>query len=328
MKKKYKTVSTKLTNAFSQWIETSKELSTEYADVVELHLFTEINNRLSKIKEHQKHINNAEVITAIDQVQNKFNIRADTCVKDTTYIKSPVCDEHKYYCQHDSLFGVENMRLYVDRITPNYEIERFFINRVDEYVYGSFDNFQKSANTVRFQILFCGLLSTTTITMSPADINAVRVNSEILNLKPYVYSGEQFKDDCIEKKPSEIIVANMQSLLSHYPNNFSLKLDNDRYNTWIRNCSAIVRDYCTNTYIIRNTAILSYPTVGCEVRDVTETDIKSDMLLFSTDAEKLNHSTLLDTIDLCQKAYEDGYRWGYIKPAVPSACKKVKRKKS
>src|SRR6185369_952847 len=99
------------------------------------------------------------------------------------------------------------------------------------------------------------------------------------------------------------------------------------------NCTKWAGLYCSNTYVVRNEIIMSYPTTGCQIRDVTKADVENDIkYIMDTNAEKLNHSTLLDKIEFCQAVSDKGYKWGYDKPSLGDSCKdnkprkKIKRK--
>jgi hypothetical protein len=105
-----------------------------------------------------------------------------------------------------------------------------------------------------------------------------------------------------------------------YPDDKKISSYYKRYSDWSKACQDAVERNCYNVDIIKNTVILSYTTIGCDVRDVTDTDVKNDMLGMHTEAEKLRHSTLLDTLELCQSANDAGYYWSYVKPIVSDSC--------
>jgi hypothetical protein len=93
------------------------------------------------------------------------------------------------------------------------------------------------------------------------------------------------------------------------------------------NCGIAAAKKCKNAYIVRKEVILSYPTAGCQIRDVTKKDVENDIKYLETNADKLNQSTLLDRIDFCQAASDKGYSWWYQKPALDNSCVENKPKK-
>lgn len=92
-------------------------------------------------------------------------------------------------------------------------------------------------------------------------------------------------------------------------------------------CSSVIAARCHSTYTVKDQIILSYPTVSCTVRDITKDDVTEDLKYFESNADKLIHSTLLDQIEYCQTAADNGYKWFYVKPAIDKDCKKKEKTK-
>lgn len=127
-----------------------------------------------------------------------------------------------------------------------------------------------------------------------------------------------FKQQCLEAAPTEERQQKFRQLSAEYPAALSDAID--RYRSWKQNCRTAASLLCSNTYVVKDQVILSYATLGCEVREVTKEDVERDMEVFSTNAEKLNHSTLLDDIQACQEAHNAGFSWLYVKPTLAKTC--------
>jgi hypothetical protein len=101
-------------------------------------------------------------------------------------------------------------------------------------------------------------------------------------------------------------------------------LKNDQLNKYTDEardaCLKESRNLCQNTKIIKETLIYSYPTKGCEVRDVTVEDIENDIRSWSgnqyvTKGTILQHSQMIDFMKVCK----DAHRFHSIKYKAPVA---------
>lgn len=89
-------------------------------------------------------------------------------------------------------------------------------------------------------------------------------------------------------------------------------------------CNKLSTTYCSDIYFEKGTGVLSYETKGCEVRNVTVSDIEKDVENWKnsgmTEADILNHEDLKYRIQTCQKMNEYGFYSGY--QPIKLTCKK------
>lgn len=114
----------------------------------------------------------------------------------------------------------------------------------------------------------------------------------------------------------------MLGLWFQFPEHWLIKKYYDDYEKWEPACNGAAQAICKNTYIIKEQIIFTYPTVACKNREVTREDIENDIFLLDSNAEKLKHSTLLDEIEICQKAHNSDFYWSYEEPKASDKCKK------
>jgi hypothetical protein len=82
----------------------------------------------------------------------------------------------------------------------------------------------------------------------------------------------------------------------------------------------LAQKFCSDISFVGATAILTYETKGCDLREVTENDIDNDLRMFSTEAEKLMHSTLKDRVVACDGIHKLGVSWNYTRPVLSKEC--------
>src|SRR5262245_3818516 len=83
-----------------------------------------------------------------------------------------------------------------------------------------------------------------------------------------------------------------------------------------KQCQKAVAVRCDDVYFIRDEPILSYITVSCRSREVSRSDVGRDLASFDTDAERLQHSTMIDRMNWCAAARTSGFSWRFQKPTL------------
>jgi hypothetical protein len=139
------------------------------------------------------------------------------------------------------------------------------------------------------------------------------------------------KKYCVDGKPSATILAKLANLVTLYPAGGGLKSLQNDVDSNLKSCNTVIGIECSACSLVKDKMILTYATQGCKNRDVTREDVSKDLeewrkLPNMTEADILNHSTLLDTIDLCQAAFDAGYGWDYKQPSLGDECKQQKKK--
>jgi len=77
---------------------------------------------------------------------------------------------------------------------------------------------------------------------------------------------------------------------------------------------------------IKDEMVLSYSTAECKIRNVTSSDMSSDIskmeAVGATEADKLVRASMRDDIQGCDKAFRLGFTWTYKEPDMRH-CKKA-----
>lgn len=89
-------------------------------------------------------------------------------------------------------------------------------------------------------------------------------------------------------------------------------------------CEFAAAASCNAVRFIKGKAILSYPTKGCEVRSVTESDLENDLQKWERlgieEAARLEHSVMLEQLRACASARAAGINWVYAAPESDPSC--------
>lgn len=329
IKIKYKNNKDKRNNALEKLETVRNQIHLKYKDIASSIEFIYKGGDFWNISQQKFTTDRRKLSSVIDKWIKKYSEnKFEACFKDKTYVNTPACEELKTSCSKKWLYGLENKFLYYNKVTPEFEISSVYI--ADPI---SDDPKHKNAKLDiddQYELLFCGLISFTDEIFSPAGIDTMAMAStnNIMKLSSFVYPSEDSLSKlCIDDAPSRNIVNNLIDLYLRYPTDYTIKWNYDHYIKWQSQCNSVVQSVCQDSYVIKDTVVLTYITVACEARDVTEKDVKNDVPWMPTEAEKLKHSTLLDTLDVCHKAYLKGYSWRYLKPMVPSDCKAKKKQK-
>ncbi|MBI1910864.1 MAG: hypothetical protein HYS21_02570 [Deltaproteobacteria bacterium] len=245
------------------------------------------------------------------------------CFNQKTFSSSKICNDFKKICSN---YGSENGDMYYYELNKDIELKKIDVSEADPDLINTADI--KGA-TVFFNDMyqFCRLITITT--SSPFSPLSIKKNDS--EMDPYFIKDfhgsilpfrESFEKICINEKPSEQRIKRLLDLKSRFPENWRVNEYYSDYEKWKPACNKAAQNTCKNTYIIKDKIILTYPTVACTNREVTREDIENDISLMESNADKLKHSTLLDEIDTCQKAHNNGFFWFYEEPTSSDKCKK------
>lgn len=244
------------------------------------------------------------------------------------------CKRQLAQCNTHTTWGAKLGIMYIPVLDQNLDSENKIINEFKDVwpsTAPSADMADKSfMNLFERKFVFCKLASLvgqdfepkSAIPPDPPPAWAEFIPDDDNASKPMAYEQKY----CVDAKPSAAILAKL-ALYS-----------NDPFDEWrfivsanLKQCNVLIGIFCRDSYVVKDKVILTYPTVGCEIREVTREDVEKDLDNWRndgiTEADILNHSTLLDTIDLCQAASNAGYVWDYKKPSLGKDCHKQKQKK-
>jgi len=141
------------------------------------------------------------------------------------------------------------------------------------------------------------------------------------------FTPDLFVEQCINNMANTSYIDNLHEILKNWNDGGLLESKNKIPLENKMHCRKSAKFLCDNVYEVKGTFILSYSTVGCTIRDVTKEDVEADMQWIDTNAAKVNHSTMIDTLEACRQARENGYFWLYKKPALSKECSSSPKKK-
>lgn len=134
------------------------------------------------------------------------------------------------------------------------------------------------------------------------------------------FTIEEIRSNCINNKLSDDSTEKINNLLKQFPENYMIKTIAENAQRNREDCGKSVQRECKNTYTIKGVRILSYPTVGCKVLEVTRSDVLEQIKIMSTEVARLKQSELVDTIQLCDDAERSGFRWNFTPGIVEEGC--------
>jgi hypothetical protein len=251
------------------------------------------------------------------------------CFDAGKYSGGKTCEEFRKCSQYGSHGG----DMYYYELSDDLELKEVDVSEDDsrwlDLKDGEGKGFEKGF-TVRLKdfYFYCRLLAMSADPFTPQDIGkAPELGSRFIEgFYGYAFASS-FRKICIDSKPSEEKVFSLLKLVDEYPDVWILKKYNDEYKKWQAECKKAAQELCKDTYVIKDRVIITYETVGCALRDVTNEDVENDIKWMSTEAEKLKHSTLLDSVNICQQAHDNNFFWNYKKPALSGKCKEDMGKK-
>jgi len=269
-----------------------------------------------------------ESLRKIEKVMgDTISVYRDTsnCFNHKTYSGSKTCNDFKKICRN---YGSDNGDMYYYELTKELELKKIDVSENDPDL-SNIEDIESSKGVDFFlkdTYQFCRLLS---LTSSPFSPDSIRNESEMAFLfiedfygSSSINTPSRLQKICIDGKPSEQRVERLLDLESKFPENWTIKNYYAAYIKWEPACNAAAQQTCKNTYVVKDQIILTYETVACKNREVAKEDIENDIRWMDSHADKLNHSILLDKIDICQKANDNGFFWFYEDPKVSQECKK------
>jgi len=247
-----------------------------------------------------------------------------TCFDNNAYSGTINCESLKKLCVN---YGSDDGNMYYYELTKDLELHKVDVSANYPSWFGQ-DNITDVV--LKDNFYFCRILTMTASPFSPEKIAQNQAGFSFIenfygSVLPY---PEIFKKICINKKPSEQIVLRLFELQTQYPNESNLKRFSEQYEKWQSECGKATQKICAESYVIKDKVILAYETVGCTIREVTKEDVESDIRLMDSHADKLKHSTLLDSIDICQQANDEGFFWYYVKLELSKKCKEENKAKT
>lgn len=267
-------------------------------------------------------------------INDTIAIYKDTldCFDQKTYSASKSCEHFRGLCGY---FGSDNGDMYYYELTKDLELVKIDVSENETTpLSGPWNDYVQTTDTkdsdpingediLKDTYQFCRLLTLTSDPFFPASI---RKKPEV---SPKFFAGFYrtvgsftFQKICIDDKPAEQLVHRLIDLKSKFMEDWTIKKYSATYERWESACNKTAQQICKNTYVVKDQIILTYSTVACENREVTKDDIENDIREFYSNADKLKHSTLLDEIDTCQKAHDNGFFWSYQEPTISDKCKK------
>lgn len=281
------------------------------------------------LKIHSQNFNiEKESSKKIEQVLNDIILKYRNtfdCFGQKTYFGSQTCENFKKVCGN---YGSDNGDMYYYELTKELELKKIDVSDNDPELYKKKEKLNLSGvNTfLKDTYQFCKLLSQTASPFFPTSIR--KEEAGIDNQFIEGFSGKVypffFQKVCIDGKPSAQREKRLLELKLQFPEHWRIKRYYADYEKWFPACNETAENFCKHSYVIKDQIIFTYETVACKNREVTREDIETDIRLMDSNADKLKHSTLLDKIDLCQKAHDNGFFWLYEEPTPSDECKKEK----
>lgn len=238
---------------------------------------------------------------------------------------TPECKRLAESCK--DTFGSADGDLYLEEATDEPAIERKPVTDAQELaVLLKLDKQYPSESAARWYLerkyYFCKAIALMGMTFTPKAVaRTPDLDPEwakpalLLDAESYL---KQCKDTELEKH-QKLLEDILESRPKAYPFSFWLQT----VKSSIESCRDHAASICQHVGLIRGTMFVSYPTVECKVRRVTRTDIQNDLERFKlngmTEADRLDHATLLDVLDACADAHEKGYLWVFGEASVDEA---------
>lgn len=144
-----------------------------------------------------------------------------------------------------------------------------------------------------------------------------------------IYQVEELPQYCGLEAPIAKVLPRVDELRREYPDSFEISSWHKALQQQGVKCREAAQTFCQQAFVLKDTLVLAYPTLGCEIRRVTSGDLRSDLEQWEaagiSEADRLAHSTMLDLLTACASVYRAGVTWTYVPPNVPKGCKPGKR---
>ncbi len=220
-------------------------------------------------------------------------------------------------------------KLFKNKLTDEVTIIEDEIESVDKFLGPSYNKLEYDALQIWFGNLFYAGVTFSSLGIAfgsnTFDYDFTSTGPKWSEISFIPYSEEYFRDNCMDIFPSSEQRREFHLLSEKYSDQVPLNLWKMGLDEREVNCRKGIQNLCGNTYAIKGTRIYAYGTIGCKIREVTVNDVQNDLLSFPTEAEKLNHSKIIDTIRFCDEANNAGFSWYFVEPVLNNECKDKKR---
>ncbi|MFN0189808.1 MAG: hypothetical protein ACKVQV_13990, partial [Bacteroidia bacterium] len=301
--------------------------------------YTPIFKKVIKFESKDTWIVNPSSISHTIQTQLKTweKYSPETCVSFSSGTPvlggKPYCYEYKSACESSGFSSRIPGTIFVKKLTADLEIIETQATSYDEakLSFALLNDVTSYVGTdVISENLFnaCATISSLGISFDSDTLSEVPPYTESPSWSSgyvSVATPEYFKEECIDKMLSPSEKEKLLTLSGRYPKNWPLSSWKKGFVEREGRCQKAALYFCKHTYSIKGTTILSYLTVGCETREVTANDARNDMRSLETEAQRLTHTYLVDTIEACDAAEKYGYYWPYRPAELSSEC--IKKKK-
>lgn len=241
----------------------------------------------------------------------------------------PHCLEKIKQCSEVGFGGMEN-NIYVEKIDLDGDWSRKEFQSFSDYSVAIQRSADREANPLyavaKMDFLFCQLAAKSGEKYIPERISLFpNEDPAWASESGRAYDVESLKKSCLGQALSEERLKFLK-LMAKSRNPFPLKIWLDRVDEQKKNCPVSVMRVCRRVNHIKGIATLAYSTANCKIRKVTASDVEADIrrsvqLDYWTDAERLEHSELLDELMVCDEAHKRGFEWIYVPPSVRKNCK-------
>jgi tetratricopeptide (TPR) repeat protein len=214
-----------------------------------------------------------------------------------------------------SPFALRRSGIEFPRLTEDLELEYESIEHADRYF--ELTTFPQEAEDKLWNFQLCSVAAYGGAALAASSVGLPSAEA-VRRITPTGFPSD-FRTECPELRRLLDAQRSIQHALRTLPDDATssgrtLKDWDARLTRHFDACRRVL-EQCTPVRFRQDIPILSYITVDCMVRDVTADDVKDDIRAMSTQAEKLDHSSLADTLGLCADARSKGWWWQYKAPS-------------
>lgn len=289
-------------------------------------------------KKRRNVIDNKKIQDAIIRTKILLEKKLLTCFspQSENLSESSQCQNLLEHTCNNSYFGFEGSKGYYLSLNTNLKIIKTNFDKVEELLnindIPNLKYFTTQSSLLNLQL--CKTAASQGRPHAPGAFLEIDLNQrwlDILATKNPI-ERDQILSHCVEALPSQEEIDQLKALPSQFKKFNPIDSLNSIYTDRRSSCKLGIELLCSGVNFIKNTAIMSYVSQSCEIRDVTSEDVNTDIQLWkqtgSTQASLLRHSEIVDDIQACTILKDAGYLWDYVRPvADANFCKKEKMKK-
>lgn len=242
------------------------------------------------------------------------NIKPDVCFLDSATLFSGDCGKFtKSYMDANGIFIVDG-KVFSRYLDEDFNVQIELKDWISE----------RSSDAPIFHLIADWMESTAQL-LQNYDQDMLRVVAENIPQPSYDDPStlDEVRQKCLDPKYIR--------LKKDFPNLYS-RVDRDGYRLIGKyqinkdmKCGFLAKTICPNVFFVKGIGIYSYATTQCKVREVTVRDIQNDMDGMKEagleEAAIIQHSELMDILQICQGLHDIGFKWEYSKPKVVKSCK-------